>query len=79
MIGSTEALHVFIGNRPGHVRVGSTGEVLPGFEAKIVDDEGQEVGVDEVGTLLVKGDSPLLLEQTPQKPADHARRMAQHR
>ena len=57
MIGSTEALHVFIGNRPGHVRVGSTGEVLPGFEAKIVDDEGQEVGVDEVGTLLVKGDS----------------------
>jgi benzoate-CoA ligase len=31
--------------------------VLPGFEAKIVDDDGQEVGVDEVGTLLVKGDS----------------------
>ena len=57
MIGSTEALHVFIGNRPGRVRVGSTGEVLPGFEAKIVDDERQEVGVDEVGTLLVKGDS----------------------
>jgi acyl-coenzyme A synthetase/AMP-(fatty) acid ligase len=57
MIGSTEALHVFIGNRPGRVRVGSTGEVLPGFEAKIVDDDGQEVGVDEVGTLLVKGDS----------------------
>jgi benzoate-CoA ligase len=39
------------------VRVGSTGEILAGFEAKIVDDDGQEVGVDEVGTLLVKGDS----------------------
>jgi benzoate-CoA ligase len=57
MIGSTEALYVFIGNRPGRVRVGSTGEVLPGFEAKIVDDDGQEAGVDKVGTLLVKGDS----------------------
>ena len=57
MIGSTEALYVFIGNRPGRVRVGSTGEVLPGFEARIVDDAGQDVGADEVGTLLVKGDS----------------------
>lgn len=57
MIGSTEALYVFIGNRPGRIRVGSTGEVLPGFEAKIVDDTGQTVGPDEVGTLLVRGDS----------------------
>jgi benzoate-CoA ligase len=57
MIGSTEALYVFIGNRPGRVRVGSTGEVLPGFEARIVDDNNQEMGVDEVGTLLVKGES----------------------
>jgi benzoate-CoA ligase family protein len=57
MIGSTEALHVFIGNRPGRVRVGSTGELLPGFEAKIVDDDGQEVGPDVVGSLLVRGDS----------------------
>jgi benzoate-CoA ligase len=39
------------------VRVGSTGEILPGFEAKIVDDDGHEVGVDQVGTLLVQGDS----------------------
>jgi benzoate-CoA ligase len=37
--------------------VGSTGKVVPGFEAKIVDEEGQEVAPDEVGTLLVKGDS----------------------
>jgi benzoate-CoA ligase len=57
VIGSTEALHAFIGNLPGSIRVGSTGRVLPGFEAKIVDDEGREVGPDEVGTLLVKGDS----------------------
>jgi benzoate-CoA ligase len=58
VIGSTEALHAFIGNLPGSIRVGSTGRVVPGFEAKVVDDEGREVGrPDEVGTLLVKGDS----------------------
>jgi benzoate-CoA ligase len=57
VIGSTEALHVFIGNRPGSMKLGSTGRVVPGFEAKIVDEDGREVGVDEVGTLLVRGDS----------------------
>ncbi|MEE8305086.1 MAG: AMP-binding protein, partial [Candidatus Tectomicrobia bacterium] len=57
LIGSTEALHAFIANRPGELRVGSTGKVVPGFEAKVVDEEGHEVATDEVGTLLVKGDS----------------------
>jgi acyl-coenzyme A synthetase/AMP-(fatty) acid ligase len=57
VIGSTEALHVFIGNRPGSMRVGSTGRLIPGFEARIVDEEGRAVGPDEVGTLLVRGDS----------------------
>jgi benzoate-CoA ligase len=57
VIGSTEALHVFIGNRPGSIRVGSTGRILPGFTARIVDEEGRDVGANEVGTLLVKGDS----------------------
>jgi benzoate-CoA ligase family protein len=57
VIGSTEALYVFIGNRPGNIRIGSTGQIIPGFEAKVVDEEGHEVGPDEVGTLLVRGDS----------------------
>lgn len=57
VIGSTEALHVFIANRPGHVKVGSTGQIVPGFEAKIVDEAHREVGTDEVGTLLVRGES----------------------
>lgn len=57
VIGSTEALYVFIGNRPGRVRIGSTGTIMPGFEAKIVDEQGQEVATDTVGTLLVRGDS----------------------
>jgi benzoate-CoA ligase family protein len=57
VIGSTEALYVFIGNRPGRIRIGSTGTVIPGFEAKIVDEQGQEAQTDTVGTLLVRGDS----------------------
>jgi benzoate-CoA ligase len=56
-IGSTEILHIFISNRPGQVRPGSTGQVVPGYEAKIVDDEGNELGPRQVGTLLIKGDS----------------------
>jgi benzoate-CoA ligase family protein len=56
-IGSTEALHMFIANRPGAVRPGSSGQVLPGYEARIVDENGQPVADGEVGNLLIKGDS----------------------
>jgi benzoate-CoA ligase family protein len=56
-IGSTEILHIFISNRPGRVKGGSTGEVVPGYEAKILDDDKQEVPAGEVGTLYMKGDS----------------------
>ena len=56
-IGSTEILHIFISNRPGQARPGSTGQVVPGYEAKIMDDEGNELGPREVGTLFIKGDS----------------------
>ena len=56
-IGSTEILHIFISNRPGEARAGSTGQVVPGYEAKIVDDDGNTLGPREVGTLYIKGDS----------------------
>ena len=56
-IGSTELLHIFISNRPGDIKPGSSGKVVPGYRAKIVDDEGKEVPDGEVGTLLVHGDS----------------------
>jgi benzoate-CoA ligase len=57
VVGSTEALHDFIANRPGRARPGSSGEVIPGFEARLVDDEGRDVPAGAVGHLLVKGDS----------------------
>jgi len=56
-IGSTEALHMVIANGPGHVRPGSSGKVIPGFEARIVDDDNRELPTGETGNLLVKADS----------------------
>jgi benzoate-CoA ligase len=56
-IGSTEILHIFISNRPGRIKPGSTGQVVAGYEAKIMDDEGQQVPPGTVGTLWIKGDS----------------------
>jgi benzoate-CoA ligase family protein len=56
-LGSTETLQMVISNRPGEVKPGSSGTIIPGFEAKIVDDHGQPVAQGEIGTLLVKADS----------------------
>jgi benzoate-CoA ligase len=56
-IGSTEALHMFIANRPGAVRPGSSGQIMPGYEARIVDENGNDLPDGEVGSLLIKGDS----------------------
>ena len=56
-IGSTEALHMMISNAPGAVRPGSSGKIIPGFEARIVDDNDQPVAQGEIGSLLVKADS----------------------
>jgi benzoate-CoA ligase len=56
-IGSTEILHIFISNRPGRVRPGSSGLLVPGYEARLVDEEHRDVAPGEIGNLLVKGDS----------------------
>ena len=56
-IGSTEILHIFISNRPGEAKAGSTGTVVPGYEARIVDEAGNDLPANEIGTLLIKGDS----------------------
>src|SRR6202795_504325 len=56
-IGSTEALHMFIANRPGAVKPGSSGTVIPGFEARIVDEHDQPVAAGEIGDLIVKTDA----------------------
>ncbi|HEV8475185.1 MAG TPA: benzoate-CoA ligase family protein [Methylomirabilota bacterium] len=55
VVGSTEALHDFIANTPGAARRGSAGRVVPGFEARVVDDAGAPVPDGAVGHLLIKG------------------------
>ena len=56
-IGSTEMLHIFICNRPGSARGGTSGTVVPGYRAKIVDDDGRELAPGDTGNLWVSGDS----------------------
>ncbi len=54
-IGSTEMLHIFLSNRPGDVRFGTTGTAVPGYRVRIVDDRGDDVARGELGELLVSG------------------------
>jgi benzoate-CoA ligase len=56
-IGSTEVLHIFISNRRGEARPGSSGVPVPGYEARLVDENGLPVATDKIGSLLIKGDS----------------------
>jgi benzoate-CoA ligase family protein len=56
-IGTTEILHIFLSNRPGAVRPGSSGLPVPGYEAVVVDEEGRALPPGEIGDLRVKGDS----------------------
>jgi len=56
-LGTTEMLHIFICNRPGQVRPGSTGKPVPGYELRLTDEDGREVPDGHIGTLLAKGGS----------------------
>ena len=56
-IGSTEALHIFISNRPDDYRPGTSGRPVPGYQARIIDDEGRPVPQGEPGQLVVEGGS----------------------
>jgi benzoate-CoA ligase family protein len=56
-IGTTEALHIFISNCAGAVRLGSSGRAVPGYEVRLLDEEGREVPDGEIGNLCIKGGS----------------------
>ena len=70
-LGTAEMWHIFISNRPGAVKPGTLGTVVPGFEVKVCDDEGAEVPHGEVGWLRVRGQSRAIgYWQQTQKTAD---------
>jgi benzoate-CoA ligase len=54
-IGSTEMLHIFLSNRRGDVRYGTTGSAVPGYELRLVDDEGRLVPAGQIGELQIAG------------------------
>jgi benzoate-CoA ligase len=59
-IGSTEMLHIFLSNRPGQVRYGTTGQAVPGYQLRIVGDDGRECGPGEIGELQISGPTAAL-------------------
>ncbi|MGH2542212.1 MAG: benzoate-CoA ligase family protein [Ardenticatenaceae bacterium] len=59
-IGSTEVYHIFISNRPGDIRPGSSGKPVEGYETRLLDLDGTEVLQGEIGNLLVKGETTAL-------------------
>ncbi|HEU5459078.1 MAG TPA: benzoate-CoA ligase family protein [Pyrinomonadaceae bacterium] len=59
-IGSAEMFHIYITNRPGDIKPGSLGRIVEGYEARIVDADGNEVATGDMGTLKIKGDSASL-------------------
>jgi benzoate-CoA ligase len=56
-IGSTEVLHIYLSSRAGHVRPGSTGQVVPGYELALVDHAGKPAPTGAIGDLMVSGPS----------------------
>jgi len=54
-IGATEMMHIFIGSPESEIRAGATGRVVPGYEAKVIDDDGHECAPGTVGRLAVRG------------------------
>jgi benzoate-CoA ligase len=68
--GSTEAFQFVLAGQVGAERPGACGRPLPGFEVKVVDDAGQPVGPDEIGTLVVRG--PTLVHHYWGEPATDA-------
>lgn len=60
-LGSTEMLHIFISNRAGSVRYGTSGQPVPGYDVELRDESGQRVAPGEIGDLYIRGPSSALL------------------
>ncbi|TNF17624.1 MAG: benzoate-CoA ligase family protein [Rhodobacteraceae bacterium] len=56
-VGSTEMLHIFLSNKPGDIEYGTSGTAVPGYEVRLVNEDGADVGPGGIGELLVRGKS----------------------
>jgi benzoate-CoA ligase len=60
-IGSTEMLHIFLSNRPGDVRYGTTGTPVPGYDIELRGEDGRAAADGEIGDLFIRGPSAALM------------------
>lgn len=56
-LGSTELLHIYLSNTHDDHRIGAAGKAVPGYEIRLTDPDGQEIGDEQDGVMLVRGDS----------------------
>ena len=63
-IGSTEMLHIFLSNRAGRVRYGTTGMAVPGYDVELRGEDGRPVADGEIGDLYIRGPSAALMYWT---------------
>lgn len=70
-IGSSEAYHIYISNRPGATRAGTVGTPVPGYTARVVDDAGRQLPDGEIGILEVTG--PTIAREYRGSPEKSAR------
>ena len=72
-IGSTEMFHIFISGRPGRIRAGSTGTAVPGYDARVVDEQLNEVARGTPGLLAVRGPTGCRYWRKPERQRDYVR------
>ena len=72
-IGSTEMLHIFISNRPKQTKPGATGKPVPGYRARIIDDQGNELLSGQAGRLAVQGPTGCRYWNRPERQREYVR------
>ena len=82
-IGSTEMIHIFISHTPERVRRGATGYAIPGYQATVLDEDGNGRAPGQVGRLAVKGrraaaTSPTTGKRTTSRTVERDRRRVSH-
>jgi 2-aminobenzoate-CoA ligase len=72
-IGSTELLHIFVSAPEAEIRPGSTGKAVPGYEVRVVDDDGRELPRGTVGKLAVRGPTGCRYLDDPERQAAYVK------
>jgi 2-aminobenzoate-CoA ligase len=72
-IGSTEMFHIFISSFPGRIRPGATGVPVPGYDCRVVDEQGREVAAGESGLVAIKGPTGCKYWRKPDRQAEYVR------